>query len=80
MSDNIDNVVLEHLKTIQAEQAKSRERDTEILSRLSHIEISISKVIQGEGQNYSEIILNRHMVDKLAERIDRIERRLELTN
>lgn len=78
MAETIENLVLEHLKKIQAEQTASRERDTEILSRLSHIEISISKVIQGEGQNYSEIILNRHMVDRMNERLDRIERRLEL--
>lgn len=33
-----------------------------------------------ESQNYGEIIDNRHRVDKPKERIERIERRLELTD
>jgi hypothetical protein len=40
----IDNLVLEHLKRIQAEQAAARERDQEILSRLSHIESGLARI------------------------------------
>lgn len=78
MSENIENLMLEHLKRIQAEQSAARERDTEILSRLSHIESGLARITRDESINYSEIIENRHSVDKLKERIERIERRLEL--
>lgn len=78
MESNVENLILEHLKKIQAELAESRERDREIMSRLSHIETGIARITREEASNYSEIIDDRHMIDKLKERIERIERRLEL--
>jgi len=78
MSDNIENLILEHLKRLQAEQSAARERDQEILSRLSHIESGIARLTRDESANYSEIIESRHAVDKLKDRIERIERRLEI--
>jgi predicted nuclease with TOPRIM domain len=76
--ENVDNLILEHLKKIQAEQAAARERDTEIMSRLSNIETGIARISRDEAANYGEIIDSRHTVDRLRERIERIERRLEL--
>jgi hypothetical protein len=43
MTNAADNLVLEHLKKIQAEQTASRERDADMLSRLAHIETSIAR-------------------------------------
>jgi adenylosuccinate lyase len=74
----VDNLVLEHLKKIQAEQSASRDRDSDILSRLAHIETSIARLARDGADNFAEIVADRHAVDKLKERIDRIERRLEL--
>lgn len=79
MSENIDNLILEHLKKIQAEQTSTRERDAEIMSRLATIETGIARIARDESLNYGEIIQDRHAVDKLKERIERIERRLELS-
>lgn len=78
MKENVENIVLEHLKKIQAEQTASRERDGEIMHRLAHIESALARISRDESINYGEIIEDRHMVDKLKERIERIERRLEL--
>jgi adenylosuccinate lyase len=44
MTETVDNLVLEHLKKIQAEQSASRDRDSDILSRLAHIETSIARL------------------------------------
>ena len=76
--ENTENLILEHLKKIQAELAESRERDREIMSRLSHIETGIARITREEASNYSEIVEDRHVVDRLRERIERIEHRLEL--
>lgn len=73
---NVENLVLEHLKKIQGELIASRERDQEILSRLSHIESGLARVTRDESANYMEIIDNRPSMDRLKERI---ERRLELS-
>lgn len=78
MTEAIDNLVLEHLKKIQAEQATSRERDGEMLSRLAHIETSIARLARDGADNFAETVADRHAIDKLKERIDRLERRLEL--
>lgn len=80
MTDNVENLILEHLKKIQAEQAASRERDAEIMSRLGMIESGIARISRDESANYAEIVQDRHSVDKLKERIERIERRLEIAS
>lgn len=80
MTDNVENLILEHLKKIQAEQAAARERDAEIMTRLATIETGIARIARDESLNYGEIIQDRHAVDKLKERVERIERRLELAS
>jgi len=75
---NVDNLILEHLKKIQAEQLAARERDAEIVSRLSSIESGIARIARDEASNYGDIVDSRHAMDRLKERIERIERRLEL--
>lgn len=42
MTENIEHLLLEHIQRFQAEQAAARERDMEILSRLSGIESGIA--------------------------------------
>lgn len=78
MADVIENLMLEHLKSIQAEQTLARERDQEILARLGHIESGMARLTRDEASNYAEIVQDRHAVDRLKERIERIEQRLEL--
>lgn len=78
MTDNVENILLELLKRIQAEQTASRDRDKEILSRLSHIETGLSRISRDQSLNYGEIVEDRHVVDGLKDRLDRIERRLDL--
>jgi ubiquinone biosynthesis protein UbiJ len=78
MAETVDDLMLEHLKKIQTEQSASRERDAEILSRLAHIETSVPRLARDGADNFAEVVADRHAVDKLKERIERIERRLEL--
>jgi hypothetical protein len=78
MSEDVDNIVLEHLKKIQGEQTAARERDAEMLSRLAHIETSIVRLAREGADNFAEAVSDRHAIDKLKEWIERLERRLEL--
>jgi hypothetical protein len=80
MTEAMDDLVLEHLKKIQAEQTSSRECDAEMLSRLAHIKTSIVRLARDGAENFAEAVSDRHAIDKLKERIDRLERRLELQN
>ncbi|MBS0456973.1 MAG: hypothetical protein JSS44_06545 [Proteobacteria bacterium] len=78
MTSNIENLLLEHLKRIQTELAAARERDIEIIARLGHLEAAIARIGRDQAGNYEELIGDRHVIDKLRERLERIERRLEI--
>jgi hypothetical protein len=80
MSKTIDNLVLEQLKKIRFEQEKTSERIDEVFMRLSTIESGIARIAISESGNYSEIVQDRHIVDKLRDRVDLIERRLEIAS
>lgn len=80
MADEIDNLVLEHLKKIQGELGAIRERDREMLSRLSGIETSIARIGRDNAHAFAEQIEDRHVVDGLKARVERIERRLEISD
>ena len=77
---NIENLMLEHMKKIQSELIGIRQDNAEVKSRLSSIESGIARITRDEAGNYGEIIENRHMFDKLKERVEKIERRLEIAN
>ena len=77
---NIENLMLEHMKKIQSELTGIRQDNAEVKSRLSSIESGIARITRDEAGNYGEIIENRHMFDKLKERVEKIERRLEIAN
>ena len=78
MTENVENLMLEHLKKIQAEQAASRDRDREIITRLGQIESKIASISRDNALAYEEQVDDRHTLDALRVRIERIERRLEL--
>ncbi len=69
MTDVDNDLLLEHLKRIQAELADGKERDRELLSRVSNLERAMAGF-------HVDLVENRHAIDKLSERI---ERRLELS-
>ncbi len=80
MTENVENLILEHMKRMQAEMAAIRQDTAEIKGRLGSIETGIARISQGEAGNYAEIIENRHMYDRLAQRVERLERRMELSD
>ncbi len=78
MSDKVENLMLEHLKKIQGEQAASRERDRELMTRLGQIETMIARIGRDNAHAFEEQIEDRHALDAIKDRVERIERRLEL--
>ena len=71
MTAEIENLVLEHLRAIRATQADHGER-------LNRIEIRLGVIEQTLGSLYALSGSDREMVNSLARRVERIERRLEL--
>ncbi|WP_075322033.1 hypothetical protein [Acidithiobacillus albertensis] len=75
-----DNLVLEQLGKIRAELDAARGRDHEILARLSGIETGLTRIARDEAGNYAEVIHDRHSIDRIRERLDRIKSRLEIAD
>lgn len=78
MNENVENLVLEHLRALREESAEVRSDIREIKSRLGSIETSFARFGRDVAHNYSEQVDDRHRLDELSDRIRRIEKRLEL--
>lgn len=75
--DNVDNIVLEHLKRFQTGQDRIERELKEIKGRLSQIEIGVAG-LRGDSAHVSGDQARQQMAfDALVERIDVLERRLE---
>lgn len=80
MNENVENLVLEHLRALRSESAETRSDIREIKLRLGSLETSFARFGRDIAHNYSEPVDDRHRLDELSERIRRIEKRLELVD
>ena len=76
--NNTENLILEHLKRFQAGQDRIERELKEIKGRLSQIEISMASVRGDIAHIAGDQARQQVTMDGLADRIERIERRLEL--
>ena len=76
--DNVDNLVIEHLKRFQAGQDRIERKLEEVTRRLSKLEAGQASIIQHIGHLASVDAQQQLSVDGFNERLERIERRLEL--
>jgi uncharacterized coiled-coil protein SlyX len=80
MTEPIENLILEHLKRFQVELASARDRDSEMLNRLGRLEIALAG-LRRDVAHFDEGAAEQGLrMDRLAERVARIERRLELAD
>jgi septal ring factor EnvC (AmiA/AmiB activator) len=78
MTDDTTNLVLEHLKRFQAGQDRIERELKEIKGRLSQLEIGVASIRGDIAHHSGDQARQQLSIDTLADRIDRIERRLEL--
>lgn len=78
MGNEVENLILEHLKRFQAGQDRIERDLKEIKTRLSGLESGQASVIQHIGNLSGAIAGQQVSMDHMSERIDRIEHRLEL--
>ena len=82
MTEDVENVVLEHLRGLrnQVESLHNEMRGEfrDVKQRLSHLE-TITVGLKRDGvELLSENTRQQHELDRLKDRIERIEKRLEL--
>jgi hypothetical protein len=71
MTDDVANLMLEHLKALRAGQVELRFELMDVKSRLTSVEIHM-----GESQN--QYAAQSLRLDRIDERLGRFERRLEI--
>lgn len=83
MTDNVENLVLEHLRALRNELREFRTRHdqdmSDIKQRLTTLERGIGGMKRDTAELYDDHARQQASIDRLAERVDRLERRLELS-
>ena len=77
--ENFDSIILEHLRAIRGDIAGIRDDMQEVKQRLSGLEAGIGGLKRDAADLYTENASQHLRYDRLAARIEKIERRLELT-
>ncbi len=78
MADNIENLMLEHLKRFQATLERIERRQDEATNRLANLEGAVASVMQHLAHLSAADATQQIALDNVNRRLDRIEHRLEL--
>jgi uncharacterized coiled-coil protein SlyX len=80
MSGNVENLLLEHLKRFQATLERVERKVDELTGRVGNLEGSLASVMQHLGHLAAADAAQQLAIDNVSLRLDRIERRLELSH
>ncbi|MCB1824391.1 MAG: hypothetical protein KDJ54_07375 [Candidatus Competibacteraceae bacterium] len=80
MADNIENIILEHLRAIRADIGSIKNDVREIKQRLTSLEAAVAGPRRDNSNLYGNVIDQHARYDRLVERVERIERRLDLAD
>ncbi|HHW77103.1 MAG TPA: hypothetical protein GX399_08785 [Xanthomonadaceae bacterium] len=80
MVDNVENLILEHLRAIRADIGGIKDDVREIKQRLTSLEAAVAGLRRDSANLYGDVIDQQARYDRLAERLERIERRLDLAD
>jgi septal ring factor EnvC (AmiA/AmiB activator) len=75
-----DNLVLEHLKRFQAMLERVERKQDEMIGRIANLEGALASLMQHMAHLASADAAQQLAIDNVSRRLDRIERRLELTH
>lgn len=80
MTENIENLLLEHMKRFQATLERLERKQDEVVARLANLEGAVASVMQHLGHLAAADAAQQLAIDNIGRRLDRIESRLELTH
>jgi uncharacterized coiled-coil protein SlyX len=79
-TDELASVTLEHLRAIRATQSDHTERFGRLESRMNSLEGVVAGMRRDLSHMYGDIVEQHARMDQLTARVERIERRLDLTD
>lgn len=80
MSDHVDKLILEHLRGMRGSQERIEHELREIKNRITSVEASVAGFRRDAAHDNDKIVQQQIGLDQLAERLERIEKRLEISN
>lgn len=80
MSNNVENLILEHLRGMRNSQERVEHELREIKNRLTNVEVGVAGIRRDAAHDNDKIINQQIGLDQLAERLERVEKRLEISN
>jgi septal ring factor EnvC (AmiA/AmiB activator) len=78
VTEQTENLVLEMLRAIRGDIGGMKEDIREIKHRLTSLGASVAGLRRDNAQLYADVADQHSRYDRLAERVERIERRLDL--
>lgn len=78
MAEQIENLLLEHLKRFQVGQERIERKLDDLISRVGHLEIGLAGLRRDFAHADENTASMSVRMDRINERIERIEKRLEL--
>ena len=78
MTENIDNLVLEHLRHIRSKIDQTADDVRDLKSRMFRLESAMLSVKREVADGFEAEIHQQSTNDRIIERLERIERRLEI--
>ena len=80
MTENIENLLLEHMKCFQAGPVRIERKLDEVISRVGQLDLGVSGLRRDIAHADENGVGLSVRLDRVSERPDRIERRLELVS
>lgn len=80
MSANVENLMLEHLKRFQATLERIESKISELTTRQNETHSAVIGLRRDQAQDAEVSAHLQVQLDAVRDRLDRIERRIELTN
>ncbi len=78
MTEQVENLILEHLKAMRADIAEIRRDLAELKERMTRLERHVADALKRLAHVEGDVLGQNARFDRLEARISRIERRLEL--
>jgi len=76
MAENVENLVLEHLRAIRAGQDRIEFEVKEVKNRITHLEATVLGSRRDSVGVQEDVYRQQTTIDKMSDRIDRLEKLL----
>jgi hypothetical protein len=76
MTENVENLMLEHLRAIRASQDRIEFEVKEVKTRITHLEQAVLGGRRDAVQTQEDVYRQQAALDRLGDRVDKLERLL----